>query len=384
MPISRNLRLPNASRTTDQGTPWPGDSGFRRFAGRLVGMMAASLLLHASFAFSLIVPQTDTHPDSVIRQAKRDLDRRDYGKVEQELEALLLAEPNSPPDAYVMLAVARASLHENERALESCEMGLQRYPRSTQLGGAYMTLLTQSLPGTIARSRARTQATLNPASAVLQKVLGELLLADDAKNPEAEELLRQAAAALPQDAEAHFFFGKAECFNNHFEACISQLKKALTLDARNLDASVQIYTMIALAEDKLEHPVQATAAYRKAMAINEKLPVPDNLAAFEYVTYMSRVGKRSEVWRVTGEILARDPAYGPAHFERAKSLAYDKKLAAAIDEANLALQDSRCSPEELRRFHAFLAKTNFALGRASEAQVHQDWVESHQVAEPQP
>lgn len=384
MPIPRNLRLSNASAMMSRGTPWTGDSRFRRFAGRVARMMAALLLLHASLAFSLLAQRPVAHTDSVVNQAKRDLGSRDYGKVEQELEALLLVEPNSPPDAYVMLAVARASLHENEKALESCEMGLQRYPQSSQLGGAYITLLTQSLPGTLARSRVQTQVTLNPASAVLQKVLGELLLADDAKNPEAEELLRQSAASLPQDAEAHFFFGKAECFNNHFEACISQLKKALTLDAKNLKACVQIYTMIALAEDKLDHPVQAKVAYRKAMAINGKLPVPDNLAAFEYVTYMSRVGNRSEVWRVTGEILARDPAHGPAHFERAKYLAYDKKFTAAIDEANLALQDSRCSLEELRRFHAFLAKTYFALGRSSEAQVHQDWVESHHVAEPQP
>jgi hypothetical protein len=85
---------------------------------------------------------------------------------------------------------------------------------------------------------------------------------------------------------------------------------------------------------------------------------------------------------VADEILKWDPAYGPAHFERAKMLAQQGQAEEAAKEGELALQDGRGTEADLRAYHAFLAKTYFALGRESDAQVHQAWIESHQTASP--
>jgi hypothetical protein len=81
---------------------------------------------------------------------------------------------------------------------------------------------------------------------------------------------------------------------------------------------------------------------------------------------------------VIGEVIKWDPVSGPAHFQNATLLAGKGKRTEAIAEAELALKDSRGTEEELRSYHAFLARTYFALRRPEEAQIHQSWIESHQ------
>jgi tetratricopeptide (TPR) repeat protein len=185
---------------------------------------------------------------------------------------------------------------------------------------------------------------------------------------------------LPQDAEAHFFYGESACFNKQDAVCIRELTRAHQLAPKNQYANMQIYTMIAVAADRLKQPARAEQAFEQSMRANEQLSTPSPYAALKYVNFLTTQGKNKDAMRVVDQILKWDGAYGPAHFEKAKMLAQQGAAEEAAKEAELALQDARVTEADLRAYHAFLAKTYFALGRESDAQVHQRWIESHQTA----
>lgn len=209
----------------------------------------------------------------------------------------------------------------------------------------------------------------------MKKRLGQLLLKTNPEDGRAEQLLAQAAQAQPRDAEAHYLYGQWACLNNRQELCLIELKKALALAPSNHLAQMQIYTMIAVAEDQSNRPHPAESAFLKAQQYNRLLPAPDPLATFQYVKFLTSHSREEEAQRVLLELLRRTPDYGPALFERAKYLLKKGQSEEAISEGEKALKSSGNDAAQLRAIHAFLAKTYFALGRDAQAEAHQRAIE---------
>jgi tetratricopeptide (TPR) repeat protein len=209
------------------------------------------------------------------------------------------------------------------------------------------------------------------------KVLGEDLLAQNHEDARALQLLASAAALSPRDPEAHFFYGESACFNQEDAVCIRELRLAHELSPRNQQANMQLYTMIAVSEDKLNLSKEATEDFGRAMTANRSLSPPNPYAALKYATFLSSQNKPEQAMEIVTEVLKWDPSYGPAHFESAKYLSEHNKREEAAAEAELALRDARSSETDLRSYHAFLAKTYFAIGRQQDALVHRQWIESH-------
>lgn len=83
----------------------------------------------------------------------------------------------------------------------------------------------------------------------------------------------------------------------------------------------------------------------------------------------------AKVWPAE-EILKYAPDFGPAHFERAKRFARERRPEEALASGKLALERLGGDNERLRAVHAFMAKTYFAAGRPEEAKPHEDWIQS--------
>ena len=262
--------------------------------------------------------------------------------------------------------------------------GLVFYPASRPLGELYVVILHQALPPQDRQARLTGLSKKLPDSPIVLKALGEALMEGDPANTRAFSLLSTAVKLSPQDAEAHFFYGEAACFNKKDDVCIRELTRAHDLAPKNDYANMQLYTMIAVAEDRLKKPLAAALAFARSLQANEQLSPPSPYAALKYIVFLTTQGKQDEAMRLTEKVLTWDPSYGPAHFERAKIIARQGSAADAAAEAELALQDEHGTTAELRSYHAFLAKTYFALGRESDARVHQDWVEAHQAATAEP
>lgn len=295
----------------------------------------------------------------------------------------LLAQETAPhrsAEAYRLLCVSEYKQQNKDEALKTCEQGLALYPDSSPLAQVYVSILHEAVAPEERLTRLKALLQQAPKSPALQKAVGEELLAKDGESPEALKLLASAAKMLPQDAEAHFFYGEAACFDKQDAVCVRELTRAHQLSPQNQYANMQLYTMVAVADDRLKQPAKAAVAFEQAMKANQQLSTPSPYAALKYVNFLTAQGKSKDAMMVADEILKWDAAYGPAHFERAKMLSQQGQAEAAAKEGELALQDARGTEADLRAYHAFLAKTYFALGRESDAQVHQAWIESHQTA----
>lgn len=308
--------------------------------------------------------------------AENHIKQKNFAQAIEILESVIALDPRSTPEAYVMLAVCRVNVQEKEKAVETCERGIQVYPNSDRLKEFYIRLLEAAVEKSEAKAKLFRHLQRHPDSVIYQKALGQLLMAENPQNPEAERLLATAAKASPQDAEAHYFYGQYACLNNKDEICIAELAKAGALAPTNDQANMQIYTQIGMAEDRLNRPAKAEAAFQLALKANQKLTPPNPQAAFQYVEFLVKRAREAEAQKMVDELLRWAPTFGPAHFERAKFLARQKKMEEAIAEGKLALQYSDDDKTRLRAIHSLLAKTYFAMGRLTEAKVHQSWLES--------
>lgn len=345
-----------------------------------LGIAAAN----SSTASAVIVDGAATHKKTDLAAIEENVKAGHFAEAADALASILRTDPHSGPDAYRLLAFSEFKLGNFSDALTTCERGLTLYPGSRPLAELYVSVLRQDLPPEERQSRLAEISKQVPNSPVLLKAMGEELMDKDPESTQALGFLSSAVKLSPQDPEAHFFYGEAACFNKQDALCIRELTRAHELSPANKYANMQLYTMIAVAEDRSKHPTQAAEAFGRSLSANEQLSTPNPYAALKYVTFLTAQGKNKEAMTVINEILKWDSSYGPAHFEQAKILAQQGRAEDAAKEAELALQDSRSAPPDLRAYHAFLAKTYFALGRESDAQIHQAWIESHQAAGAEP
>jgi tetratricopeptide (TPR) repeat protein len=315
-----------------------------------------------------------------LAEVDREIAEKNFPKAAKDLEGILAVAPNSGPEPYLLLSFVRMNLGDSQGAADICKKGLALYPRSTRLAMGYVALMHRTFSRPAMREKLEEYIKRQPHSAAFQRALGEVILEDNPGDKRASELLAEAVRLMPQDAESHFFYGKALSNEKKYERCIAELNKAQSLAPANEQANQQIYTLIAVANDSLSRSAAARTYFQKALAINEKLGTHDTVSALLYTAFLSEQGDADEAERVLDEILTWDPSSGPAHFERAKLLSRQKKNELAVSEAESALLGTGLDETENRAIHAFLAKTYSALGRKEEAQVHLDWIVAHSQA----
>jgi tetratricopeptide (TPR) repeat protein len=332
------------------------------------------LLICAAFAISVAAAQTAA---SVASQAEDLLKRGEFARAAELLEPAAAA-PARDPEIYIMLAVARLNLNQPQAAIEACERGLGAAPRSPRLERYYAGLVVAKAPNDEIAPRLERALKDDPASGVLQKALGTFLLRS--RNPEgrAGDLLRNAVAQLPRDADAHFSYGQWACVTQKQALCIEEMQKALALaDASNYDVKVQANTFIAITEQKRDRPEAARAAYERALQANRKLTPFSPDAAFLYVKFLLERSEDATARTLAEEILTRAPSFAPARFERAKALFHDGSPEKAAEEGEASLESSSGEKPDLRAMHAFLVKVYTTLGRDADAARHQAWVEAN-------
>jgi tetratricopeptide (TPR) repeat protein len=338
----------------------------------VAGLMLAVLLLCFP-AFS------QQFHDPNLLAAEDYLKKGNFQKAVDAVELALALDPKVDPEAYLMLAVARVNLKENQKALEVLETGLEQFSQAVRLERHYVSLLQKmGMPLPEVREKLELRMQKAPASLVFQKALGEVLMKENPLSRQAQQLLESAARAAPQDAEAHYLLGQWYFSNNKMEACRAEMQKSLQLiPAGNNSARLQIYLTLAGAENRLGRSAEAESAYKKGLEINRTLPSPNPTAAYLYVKFLNDHSRGVEIRPLVEEILKWDPGFGPARLEQARFLSKEGKLEAALDNALEGLKDPRNGPEDLRALHSFLAKTYFSLDRIEEARLHQDWLKAN-------
>lgn len=303
---------------------------------------------------------------------------KNFSKASEVLEAVIRSKPLCGPQFYMDLATCRLNMQEKDRAVETCERGLELYPESSRLDRFYVALLRATCTKGERKVRLGRGLQRKPNSPVYMIALSEVLLAEDPVGLQAqiEPLVRKAALALPLDPEAHYLYGQWACLNDRHEVSIRELTRALALIQDNDRARMQTCTYLAITYERLGEPAKAEQAYRDAIALNRGLPSPEPGTLMQYAKFLQDEQREAEAQEVITEILRFAPSFGLAHLERGKFLAGREEMEAALAEGELALRYAGDDVIRQRAAHAFLARAYNALGRAEQAKLHLEWIES--------
>jgi tetratricopeptide (TPR) repeat protein len=202
----------------------------------------------------------------------------------------------------------------------------------------------------------------------------ESLLQRNPADDRAGELLEQAVAADPNDAEAHYLLGRWALVKRHFERAVETETRAAQLSPKIPVAQMQAWTIVAVAEDQMNEPDKADETFRRAMAINRRLPHLDPNAAYEYLKVLETGHRDGEARALTLEILKASPDYGPAHLSKAKWLAAENKSTEAVKEAEYALTRLEGNRAVERDAHYLLARLYLRLKQSGQAEPHKRWL----------
>lgn len=304
------------------------------------------------------------------------MENGDYRKAIETLEPVIGSRPRDP-EAYIMLAMCRLNVEDRQGAIQVCERALQICPPSVRLDEFYVSILRATTTARERKTKLSARLQQKPKSAAYMVGLSEALLAENPLDHNIERLVSKAASLLPDDPEAHYLYGRWACLNDRQELAVRELNRALSLTAANDRAKMQIHSYLGVAYDHLEKFAKADLAFREAMAFNQKLERPDPETLMEYVSFLHVQQREAEAQEVVMRILQFAKSYGPAHLARANFLAQEQKTEEALAEGELALKYAGTDKGGQRAAHAFLAKTCAALGRMDQAQLHQEWIESH-------
>jgi tetratricopeptide (TPR) repeat protein len=204
-----------------------------------------------------------------------------------------------------------------------------------------------------------------------------------ADSPEAGTLLARAVATMPQDAEARHYHAQWAFLNDKEDECASDERAALALPGLNEQALLQMYTLLGLCEDKLDHAADAESAFLKALGINRRSKSFDPASAIKFARFLIVSGKEDQARQLVQEIISRAPRFGPAHVEIAKQLEKAGQFAQAADEARRALEGEGNDGVTKRSARSVLAKCLFALGQKKEAEEQRQLIEAESKGKPQ-
>ena len=335
------------------------------------------MAMNGAFLFAFALALAASGRDPVLVPAGALLDHDDFAGAAALLEPAAAA-PSRDAEVYLMLAVARVNLRQPQQAADSCERGMRAAPGSARLENYCTTLFRDMVPAGESVPRLERALAAHPDSGVLEKALGEALLAAAPNDSRIEALLSHAVAKLPEDPGAHYSYGQWACLHEKPALCITVMRNALALsETSNYRARLGAQTFIAMAEESQGHFDAAKSAYRAALEADRKLAPFNPEPAFQYVKFLQSRSEDEAAGALVEEILTRAPRFAPARFERAKTLFRQDQAKEAAVEAETALQSSKSDKTELRAIHTFLVKAYSVLGREDDAKRHQTWVEAN-------
>ena len=140
---------------------------------------------------------------------------------------------------------------------------------------------------------------------------------------------------------------------------------------------MQEWTIVGLANDRMNNQVESEAAFRKALAFNRLLPRFDSTAAYEYLKVLERDHRERDAHEVMSVILEKTPEYGPAHLSRAKELTAGSNLEGAVKDAEFALAHLDGGRPAERDTHYLLARLYLRLKRPGVAESHKKWLSAN-------
>jgi tetratricopeptide (TPR) repeat protein len=222
------------------------------------------------------------------------------------------------------------------------------------------------------------QETPEPAELI---ALGRVMIdADPARktraNEIAERLLAHAIQLAPDNASAHYNYGRALARANMVDQALSEWTKALTLNPAD-ELRVQILTRIGTARQDVSDFDHAEEAFQEALAVNRKLERRNPEASLEYIRYLQLRSRMDEATGLLNEILGWNPFSPPAHLEKAKLLAARGEWMKAAEEGEYVLRNAGNDEELLRVTHALLVRVYQRLKQPEKMQQHRLWLESH-------
>lgn len=300
------------------------------------------------------------------------------------LEGRLQANPRSAARLYVAAAWAHLKAGNQAKAADVCERGMRLYPDS-EIEAAYLALPAPVLAERIGARIKRLQQ--SPDVAELIAVGRALTDADPARKTRANEiaqrLLTHAITLAPNNASAHYNYGRALSQSaaptggqSGLERALAEWEKALTLNPDG-ELRLQILLRVGAAKLDLSDFDGAEQAFKSALEVDRKLPRRAPEAALEYVRFLRLRSRNAESEALLNETLNWNPLSPQAHLELAKLLAARGQWARVIEEGEFVLQNSGEDEELLRGAHLLLARAYLRLQQPEKARRHQAWIESH-------
>jgi len=292
------------------------------------------------------------------------------------LERELQVNPRSTSQIYALTALAHLKAGDMVRAAEICERGMRIYPDS-EIQAVYLSLPAPLLAERIGVRIERLQNAPDVAELV---AVGRVLVdADPARKTRANEiaqrLLAHATELAPDNASAHYNYGRA-LRQSGIERALREWEKALTLNPAG-DLRLQILIKIAVAKLDLSDFEAAELAFKAALEINRKLPRRNPEAMLEYVRFLQLRSRMEEAEALLNETLGWNPLSPHAHLERAKLLVARRQWDKVVEEGEFVLRTAGEDEELLRSAHLLLARAYLHLNQPEKAQLHRAWLESH-------
>jgi Flp pilus assembly protein TadD len=199
-------------------------------------------------------------------QADADLQAGDAQKAVDLYREALANDPKNARTHYdLALALDRLGDYPGERIAlqDAMKLDAKLAPAYNQLG----FLQLKAGQAADAESNFKTAIALDPQYAEAQSNLG-VLYGQQGKNAEAERLFVQASENNPQYSQAFANLGLIQASQGRLPEAATTLARAVKLDANNT-AALTAYGMVL---ERLEHPSEALAAFRKVAELQPKSP----------------------------------------------------------------------------------------------------------------
>ncbi len=291
------------------------------------------------------------------------------------LERELQSNPRTTSQIYAMTAWAHLQSGDMSRAAEICERGMRIYPDS-EIEAVYLSL---PAPFLAERIGARIERLQNAPDVAELIAVGRVLIDADAHhktraNEIAQRLLAHAIEMAPDNASAHYNYGRA-LRQSSIKPALAEWEKALALHPGE-ELRLQILIKTGAANLDLSEFEAADHAFQAAMEINRKLPRRKPEAMLEYVRFLQLRSRTDEAEALLNETLSWNPLSPQAHLERGKLLVARGQWDKVAEEGEFVLRNAGEDEELLRSAHMLLARAYYRLNQPEKAQSHRAWLES--------
>jgi protein O-GlcNAc transferase len=286
-------------------------------------LLLIALLAAGQQAAPVVAPVTAEECAQTIEAGRQAYDSRDYGEASARFTRALAA---CGPNEELLLALAQAQLlgQDVPRALDTLERLLTRDPKHV------------------------------PALKVKAKALYL-----SAKDSEAEEALRAAAALAPADAEIPYDLGRLYYYQQRFQDAADSFRRAIALDP----AAYKAWDNLGLATEALGDAAQARRYYLKAVALVHKNHPDYDVVYANFAELLIKVGEYQTAFDLAAEAAGRNPRDARNFFLAGKALAQMERHDIAVRwlEQAIALDPDYPPPRYL------VAQAYRRLGRADQA-----------------